>query len=152
MLVSFDIVSLFINVTLDLACQVAGTRLQSDESQKDRTLLSPDQILTLLSFYLNTTYLAYGGNFYQQTFGTAMVSPLSVTVADLVMEDVEERALTPFLSGPLFWKRYVDDKCTALRLDQLDAFHKHLNTIESSIEFTHEVEEEEGRLPFLHGH
>ena len=72
-----------------------------------------------------------------ETFGTAMGSPISVTVADLVMEDIEERALTSFPSRPLFWKRYVDDTCTALRPDQLEAFHKHLNSIEPSINFTY---------------
>ena len=147
-LVSFDVVSLFTNVPVDLACRVAGMCLQSDESLGDHTMLSPDQILTLLRFCLNATYLAYRGDFYQQTFGTAMGSPISVTVADLVMEDIEERALTSFPSRPLFWKRYVDDTCTALRPDQLEAFHKHLNSIEPSINFTYEVEEDR-KLPFL---
>ena len=149
MLVSFDVVSLFTNVPVDLACRVAGTHLQSDESLEDRTLLSPDQILTLLRFCLNATYLySLPREFLPTNIWDCYGVPVSVTVADLVMEDVEERALMSFPSRPPFWKRYVDDICTALRLDQLDAFHKHLNTIESSIEFTHEVEEE-GRLPFL---
>ena len=43
-LVSFDAVSLFTNVPVDLACRVAGMCLQSDESLGDRTMLSPDQI------------------------------------------------------------------------------------------------------------
>ena len=58
------------------------------------------------------------------------------------MEDIEERVLTSFPSRPLFWKRYVDDTCMALRSDQLEAFHKHLNSIEPSINFTYEVEED----------
>ncbi len=145
MLVSFDVVSLFTNIPVDLACQVTGTRLHSDEPLEDRTMLSLDQILTLLRFCVNATYLAYRRNFCQQTFGTAMGSPVSVTVADLVMK---ERALSSFLSKLPFWKRYVDDTCTALRPEQLDAFHKHLNSIEPSIKFTYEVEDE-GKLPFL---
>ena len=35
-----------------------------------------------------------------------------------------------------------------LRPDQLEAFHKHLNSIEPSINFTYEVEEDR-KLPFL---
>ena len=50
----------------------------------------------LLEFSLNATYLAYRGNKYQETFGTAMGSPVSVTVAILVMEDIEEKAVSEF--------------------------------------------------------
>ena len=85
---------------------------------------------------------------YQQTYGTAMGSPVSVTVADLVMEDVEERALSTCTHKPLFWKRYVDDTLSALPPDQIQAFHHHLNSIEPSIQFTIE-EESQGTIAFL---
>ena len=77
-----------------------------------------------------------------------MGSPVSVTIADLVMEDVEERALKSFPSQLPFWKQYVDDTCTAMDPDQLEVFHSHLNSIEPSINFTYEVEMG-GKLPFL---
>ena len=38
-------------------------------------------------------------------FGTAMGSPVSVIVAYLVMEEVEDSALASFPSPPRFWKR-----------------------------------------------
>ena len=69
-----------------------------------------------------------------------MGSPVSVVVADLVMEDVEERALTTYHSPPLFWKRYVDDVCTALQEKDIKEFKKHLDSIEPSIKFTMESE------------
>ena len=56
-----------------------------------------------------------------------MGSPVSVVVADLVMEDVEERALTTYHSPPLFWKRYIDDVCTALLEKDIKKFKKHLD-------------------------
>ena len=71
-----------------------------------------------------------------------MGSPVSVTVANLVMEDVEERALTSFPTPPPFWKRYVDDTCTVILPDLLESFHAHLNSIEPSIDFTYELEEQ----------
>ena len=148
LLVSFDVTSLFTNVPVDLAVKIAGDRLTNDPSLADRSSLSPTEIQTLLSFCLNATYLAYRGEFFQQTFGTAMGSPVSVTVADLVMEDVEQRALSTYHSPPPFWKRYVDDTCTALPADQIQCFHDHLNSVEPTIQFTFETESE-GKLSFL---
>ena len=49
---------------------------------------------------------------------------------------------------PLFWKRYVDDTCTALEPELIKDFHQHLNSIEDSIQFTCEIQED-GQLPFL---
>ena len=147
-LVSFDVVSLFTKVPTDLAAKVAKERLLMDPSLPERTALSTDEVVNLLTFCLNATYLSFRGEWYQQTFGTAMGSPVSVTVADLVMEDVEERALSACTHKPLFWKRYVDDTLSALPLDQIQAFHHHLNSIEPSIQFTIE-EESLGTIAFL---
>lgn len=77
-----------------------------------------------MDFCLSATYL---DNFHQQTFGTAMGSPLSVTVADLVMEDV---AISSYVIPPIFWKRYVDDICTVLLSSQIKPFMDHLNSID----------------------
>ena len=77
-----------------------------------------------------------------------MGSPVSVTVANLVMEDVEERALASCPIQPPFWKRYVDDTPTALPRDNIKQFHQHVNSIEASIQFTVE-EESDGSIPFL---
>ena len=127
---------------------MAKERLLTDPSLPERTALSPDEVVNLLTFCLNATYLSYRGEWYQQTYGTAMGSPISVTVADLVMEDVEERALSTCTHKPLFWKRYVDDTLSALPPDQIQAFHHHLNSIEPSIQFTIE-EEPQGTIAFL---
>lgn len=64
-----------------------------------------------------------------------MRSPVSVVIANLVMEDVEERALTTFHTPPPFWKRCVDDTFMALPKELVDHFLNHLNGIEPSINF-----------------
>ena len=64
------------------------------------------------------------------------------------MEDVEERARSTYHSAPIFWKRYIDDICIALKEDLLEEFKEHLNNIEPSIKFTVE-KESYGRLAFL---
>lgn len=65
-----------------------------------------------------------------------MGSPVSVIVANLVIEDVEARALSSFTPPPLFWKHYVDGTCCTLPERDLDNFLIHLNSIEPSIQFT----------------
>ena len=65
-----------------------------------------------------------------------MGSPVSVIVANLVMENVENRALSTYHSPPPFWKRYVDDICTAMEEYSIEEFQDHLNSIEPSIKFT----------------
>ena len=115
MLVSFDVVSLFTRVPVDFAVKVAHEWLSMNTSLIERMSLSADQVVQLLQFCLDVTFLAYRGDFYQQTFDMAMGSPVSVTVANLVMEDVEQRALSSYLSPPPFWKRYVDNTAAALR-------------------------------------
>ena len=147
-LVSFDVISLFTKVPINRAKEVAYNRLLGDQSLPERTMLSADEVITLLDLCLKATYLCYRGNFYQQTFGTAMGSPVSVTVANLVMEDVEERALSTCESPPLFWKRYVDDVCAALPQANVGSFTEHLNSIEPTIQFTVELETDH-KLPFL---
>ena len=78
-----------------------------------------------------------------------MGSPVSILVGNMVMEDVEERALSTFPTPPRLWKRYVDNVLTVLPSDMLDIFLLHLNSVESSIQFTYEVENSKGILPFL---
>ena len=143
-LVSFDVVSLFTNVLMEVAISVAKARPHQDASLGDHTCLMVDEIMMLLRFCLNATYFAFGGQYFQQKFGTAMGSPVSVTVANLVMEDVEQHALSTYANPPRYWKRYVPP----LPVGKVSSFHQHLNSIEPSIQFTIECEEER-KLPFL---
>ena len=64
-----------------------------------------------------------------------MGSPISPILADLVMEEFEETAISTFPHPPKWWFRYVDDSHSCLRKDQVDQFHKHLNSIDPNIHF-----------------
>ena len=108
-----------------------------------------DGIVNLLTLCLNATCLEFRVKVYQQIHGTAMGSPISVVIANLVMEDVELRALATFHSLPHFWKHYVDDTFTVIPCNLVQEFLSHLNSIEACIQFTVEKETEDGKLPFL---
>ena len=56
-----------------------------------------EDITHLVSFCHKTTQFAYNGTYYQLVFGTAMGSPVSAVIANMVMEDVKKKALALFL-------------------------------------------------------
>ena len=69
-----------------------------------------------------------------------MGSPVSAVIANLVMEDVEQRALASVPVSLSFWKRFVDDVISAVSRNEIDILLQHLNYIEPSIQFTVERE------------
>ena len=81
---------------------VLHRHLESDDTLPDRTSLDVNEIMSLIDLCLNATYFGFRGRFYQQVFGTAMGSPVSVVVANLVMEDIEQQAISTFPRPPKF--------------------------------------------------
>jgi hypothetical protein len=90
----------------------------------------------------------FEGCYYQQVFGTTMGSPVSAVIANLVMEDVEQRALASVPVSLSIWKRFVDDVISAVSRNEIGILLQHLNSIEPSIQFTIE-REINGHLAFL---
>ena len=77
-----------------------------------------------------------------------MGSLVSIVVAEIVMQNIEEQALATYKQTVPLWLRYVDDTFTAVHKDKIDIFHKHLNRQNADIQFTREVEDN-GKIPFL---
>ena len=57
-------------------------------------------IMTALNLCLDNTYLYFRGKSCGQIFGVAMGSFIFVIIANLVMENVEEGAMSTFLNPP----------------------------------------------------
>ena len=73
---------------------------------------------------------------------------LSPIIANLYMEHIEHTAITTFHTPPNLWLRYVDDTFCILDKKHISAFHSHLNSVCSHIQFTME-NEHDFSLPFL---
>ena len=58
-----------------------------------------------------------------------MGSPVSVVVANLVMGDLEMKALNTYANRPRMYYRYVDDTIAAVKKTNIDDFHQHLNPL-----------------------
>jgi retron-type reverse transcriptase len=94
--VSFDVVSLFTKVPV----------------KESLTLLSQhfkDEVLALFKHVLTSTYFCVEGQFYEQTDGVAVGSPLSPVIANIYIENFEIKAIETATHKPACWYRYVDD-------------------------------------------
>lgn len=68
-----------------------------------------------------------------------MGSPVSTVIAQLIMQQVEEKA---FETSPVrlkWWRYYVDSSNTCIKRDGVEAFHSNLNSINANIQFTVEI-------------
>jgi len=62
--------------------------------------LSTTDLIKGLEICLSSINFTFLGKHYKQVFGTAMRSPVSSAVPNLVMENVEKRALETFADPP----------------------------------------------------
>ena len=148
-MVSFDVKALFTSVPIQPAITIIKKLLEEDQSLQQRTSMSVNNIICLLEFCLKSTYFSYQGQHYQQLEGAAMGSPISPIVANIFMEDFEQKAISTAPHPPYFWKRYVDDTFTILESSHREAFLDHINSADQHIQFTCEEQREDGSLPFL---
>ena len=96
----YDVTALFTVVPVLSAIDIIKKRLEQDTDLQDRTIMSTNNIIELLEFCLNNTYFLFEDQFFGQTKGAAMGSPLSAIVANIYMEAFEHRAFTTAFNHP----------------------------------------------------
>lgn len=69
-----------------------------------------------------------------------MGSPLSPIIADIVLQDLEEKALNTLRFTPRFYFRYVDDILMTVPSDSIDSTLLIFNSFHDRLQFTSEVE------------
>jgi len=136
-LVSFDVVSLFTNVPLDLALHSIEKRWIHIEHS---TKITKNEFLTAVRFVILSTYFTFNDIIYKQTYGTPMGSPLSPILADLVMQDLESNVLNSINVQLPFYYRYVDDIIFATQDTNVSYILEAFNNYHQRIKFTMEKE------------
>ena len=148
-IISYDVSALFTYIPVQSAIEVTKKKLEQDTELHHRTPMSISNILEMLEFCLCNTYFLFQGQFYKQTQGTAMGSPVSPVVANLYMEFFDHSILTSAVNPPGLWRRYVDDTFVILQQSHREEFLQHINFVDPSIHFSTEEAKQDGSIPFL---
>jgi hypothetical protein len=149
LMVSFDVVSLYTSIPIDLAIQATVRMLTDKDANSLPGGITKEDVITLTTFCLNNSFFTFRGTYYKQVKGLAMGSPISSTIAEIVMHEIDIAAVGLLGNRLLLWKRYVDDILAFLnRLLDIQDILNILNGINTNIQFTVE-EEKHNSIPFL---
>ena len=104
---SYDVKSLFTSIPLDEAIEICEHKLhelRDEEELADRTGMGMDTIVQLLRFCLQSTAFQYKGTHYKQLDGVAMGSLVSLVIANIFMENLEDIAFQTGDVEPHVWR------------------------------------------------
>jgi len=143
-LISFDVISLFTNVPIDLAIECLTKRWHSISSN---CIIPQKEFLDAIKLVLDSTFFTFDNQFYKQNFGTPMGSPLSPIIADIVMQELENTVLsTVSFPIPIFY-RFVDDIVMAVPEKETKFILEAFNKFHPRLQFT--LERGGSRINFL---
>jgi len=144
-ILSLDVSSLFTNIPTDLVTKLIKKHWIDI---KEHTTINLNSFIKGTELCLNTTYFQFENNFFKQIFGCAMGTPLSATVANLVMEELEDECLRKLKHKPSFYYRFVDDIIITYPKDELNEILTTFNSYHNKLKFTIEIEKD-NTIPFL---
>ena len=134
---------------IDPAINIIRRKLELDLGLHLRTSMCVVQIISLLEFYLKTTYFQFQGRLVEQLQRVAMGSPITPIVANLYMKDFENKAINTAECPPRVWKRYVDDTFGVIEANKKQGFLDEINNVDPFIHFTTEDARTAGSISFL---
>jgi len=137
-LVSFDVVSLYTNIPIELAMQSISEKWSLI---KNHTTIPKNEFIEATKLCLSSTFFQFNNNFFSQIYGVAMGSPISATIANLVMEYLQNNVIKSLNFKPYFFKRFVDDCILCIPKDKLQYTLNKFNLYHPKLQFTHETEE-----------
>ncbi len=147
-IVSYDVKALYPSVPQLEALDMINNLLTNDTNLKDRTKISPRNIMRLFRICVDNTYFQFMMKLYKQIDGLAIGASTSGFAADIFMNGLEKKAISTFIEAPEIWLRFVDDTFSKLKKALVEAFMNHLNSQHPRIQFTSEIMEN-NKIAFL---
>nr|CAI5835722.1 unnamed protein product [Callosobruchus analis] len=143
--VSFDVISLFTNLSLHL---VINSITRHWDTISHCCTINLDTAIMILKFIFDSNFLKFEDNFYKQVFGTPMGSTIPPILVNYVLDDLIIESLQKTDFRVPFVKRYVDDLLLALPTDKIDILLNTFNSYDVNLQFTVEKEVDNG-IPSL---
>lgn len=145
-LISFDVISLFPSIPVNLAINIISKNWEKIEAF---TNIPKDIFFDILRFCIKENrYFKYNDKIYEQLKGMPMGSPASPVIADIVMEELLDTMIEKLEHKPRLISKYVDDLFCIIKKSAVEETLKTLNSFHKDIKFTTELEKD-GKLPFL---
>ena len=140
---SFNIESLFTNITLQETIDLCVENLFQDRTHVDN--LSKDSFRELPTRTMSESLILFDQQFHKQYDGVAMGSPLGPTLASIFLcyhENIWPQNC-PSEFKPVIYRRYADDTFLLFRSKHhIKKFRNYLNCQHKNIKFTSETENE----------
>ena len=133
-MVSFDVKSFITNVPLDRTIDIILKRIYDDNEL--RISISRNEVKGLLLLCTEKVHFTFNCKIYMQIDGVAMQSPLRPVLADIFKIELEKAILPELTECIKYWKRYVDDTVSFVKLGTIHYIVTQLNSFDSNIQFT----------------
>ncbi|EYB97637.1 hypothetical protein Y032_0139g2134 [Ancylostoma ceylanicum] len=134
---SFDVSSLYTNVSVDDALQALNEMLELHEREIETYGLGRARIMTLVKECLKCNVFKWSGKYFSQIRGLAMGQRLAPVLAICFMGRIGEPLP---LRRPLLYCRYIDDCCViASTQSEMDECFRLLNEQSQHIKLTRET-------------
>ena len=110
--------------------------------------MSCSEFIDVIKFILTHNHFQFNNIFYTQIFGFAMGNPISPILADIVMHDLENLALSKLCFESVFYFRYVDDIFLCVPSNMIEYTNNIFNMHSEHLQVTLE-RSRENRISFL---
>ena len=138
-MVSFGVKSLFTNVPLEYNIGLLLERIYNKGELV--TNITRSEVKEMLLCTKNV-HFSYNHDIYIQRDGVAMGSPLGPLLAGIFMVNLERSSIPKLNVYINFWRRYVDDTITFVKIRSVKYTLSVLNNFHPKIKFTYEMETE----------
>lgn len=143
---SYDIKSMFTNITTDMAI---ASIMKRHQNGKIRTRIPLALIIETTKFVTRyATEIEFNDRLYKQIRGLKMGSSLSSILADMVTEDILDQTFI-HIERPKLFTKYVDDCLILARKNLIREVGNKLNSAYDHIIFETEEESDDGHLAYL---